>query len=659
MISDYLLYSAILATVVVCAPVKTHLQARIENGLAVTPPMGWNSYNHYSCSPNETIIKSNAKALVDLGLDKLGYRYVTTDCGWTVADRLANGSLTWNETLFPNGMPALGDYIHGLGLKFGVYEDAGIETCGTGIPQAGSLYHEQLDADTFAAWGADALKYDNCYSDAATGYPNVAYEPSTSPSARYQNMTNALSKVNRKILFQICEWGVDFPALWAPNLGNSWRIGNDIMPEWKSIFRIINQAAPQTSFAGPGQWPDLDMLEVGNGIFTTPEEQTHFSLWAILKSPLVIGGALKDAYTSIGQASLSVLNQPDVIGYNQDSLGQSASLVRRWSDDEYDVWSGPLSENRTVVALVNWANTARTLELDLSDVGIQYAATARNIWAGSEAASVKTLYSASVEPHGTILLELSGTSPAGYYATDIFATSTNVETLFSDIYAVTDSGNFLLVVHFTQPAGVGSQIDIQVNGNSTTIDVPSGSSQASANISLAAGTTNNVTIGTTGVSSINISNPPGTYYPSTSFARTGSAVITTCGQGYCQPVGSKIGYLTPSSIATITIPAKTAGSKYVLLDVINNDITFSSTLTNSRNITVSVNGGSPVRLEVPLTGRHSELFGPGDGWWDPATFGVLVPGWEAGNNSVSIGNQGGEEGLETYAADFVGLRVLD
>lgn len=238
-------------------------------------------------------------------------------------------------------------------------------------------------------------------------------------------------------------------------------------------------------------------------------------------------------------------------------------------------------------------------------------------------------------------------------------TGNSVETVFSNIYAVTDSGNFLLVVDFTQPTSVGSQVDVQVNGNNIIIDVPSGSSQASANISLAAGTTNNVTIGTTGVSSIKVTNPPGTYYPSTSFARTGSAVITTCGQGYCQPVGSKIGYLSPSSIATITIPAKTAGSKYVLLDVINNDITFSSTLTNSRNITISVNGGSPVRLEAPLTGRHSELFGPGDGWWDPATFGVLVPGWEAGNNSVSIGNQGGEGGLQTYAADFVGLRVLD
>ncbi|KAJ5152696.1 uncharacterized protein N7482_009174 [Penicillium canariense] len=197
------------------------VRPRLDNGVAKTPPMGWNTYNHYSCSPNETIVKSNAKALVDLGLADLGYRYVTTDCGWTVRDRTANGSLTWNETLFPNGFPALGEYIHGLGLLFGVYEDAGIRSCQINIQQAGSLYHEAQDAALFASWNIDALKYDNCFSDAATGYPNVNYAPSTSPSARYANMTKALAAQNRAVLFQICEWGVDFPALWAPLLGHT------------------------------------------------------------------------------------------------------------------------------------------------------------------------------------------------------------------------------------------------------------------------------------------------------------------------------------------------------------------------------------------------------------------------------------------------------
>lgn len=180
--------------------------------------------------------------------------------------------------------------------------------------------HENQDATTFAAWGIDALKCtvcilaspdqyrlidlldDNCFSDASTGYPNVQYTPSTSPQARYANMTNALGQ-HRPVLFQICEWGVDFPALWAPSLGQTWRIGNDIIPAWRAIFRTLNQAVPNTVFAGPSQWPDLDMLEIGTDVLTTAEEQTHFSMWAILKSPLTIGGALKDEVTSISEAA--------------------------------------------------------------------------------------------------------------------------------------------------------------------------------------------------------------------------------------------------------------------------------------------------------------------------------------------------------------------
>ncbi|KAJ9249146.1 hypothetical protein DTO207G8_6933 [Paecilomyces variotii] len=311
----------------------TSLYARLENGLARTPQMGWNTYNTYSCHPNETIVHSNAQALVSLGLADLGYRYVTTDCGWSVADRLPNGTLTWNETLFPSGFPSLGRYIHDLGLLFGVYGDSGIKLCGSPPDQAGSLYHENIDAKTFGEWEIDSLKYDNCYSDAATGYPDANYSPSVSPEPRYSIMSRYLQALNRPILFQICEWGIDFPALWAPAIGNSWRIGNDIIPHWRTVFRILNQAAPQVSFASPGQWPDLDMLEVGTEVFTIPEEQTHFSLWAILKSPLIIGADL----TSISNDSLAVMMEKDVISFNQDIIGTSASLQRRWSDDGTDI----------------------------------------------------------------------------------------------------------------------------------------------------------------------------------------------------------------------------------------------------------------------------------------------------------------------------------
>lgn len=232
-------------------------------------------------------------------------------------------------------------------------------------------------------------------------------------------MSRYLQALNRPILFQICEWGIDFPALWAPAIGNSWRIGNDIIPHWRTVFRILNQAAPQVSFASPGQWPDLDMLEVGTGVFTIPEEQTHFSLWAILKSPLIIGADL----TSVSNDSLAVMMEKDVISFNQDIIGTSASLQRRWSDDGYEVWSGPLSGNRTVAALINWKSEERRLTLDLPDIGLQYAGELRNIWDGSSMTVVRTSYTSKIAGHGTMLVELGNTSPVGIYPSELFSSS--------------------------------------------------------------------------------------------------------------------------------------------------------------------------------------------------------------------------------------------
>lgn len=236
-------------------------------------------------------------------------------------------------------------------------------------------------------------------------------------------MTNALATLSKPILFQICDWGVDFPSTWAPAMGNTWRITNDIIPSYSTVSRILNQAVPQTSFAGPGHWLDLDMLEVGNNVFTTTEEQTHFSLWAILKSPLVIGAALKDPLTSISSASLAILSNKDVISYNQDSLGVAASFRRRWTADGYEVWAGPLSGNRTVVALINLQNTERTLTLNFPDVGLQKAGTLKDIWANISTRNALTSWSANVGAHGTMLLELGGTTAAGTYATDDAAVS--------------------------------------------------------------------------------------------------------------------------------------------------------------------------------------------------------------------------------------------
>ncbi|KAE8149494.1 glycoside hydrolase superfamily [Aspergillus avenaceus] len=639
------------------------LRPRLDNGLAKTPHMGWNTYNHYSCSPNESIVRSNAQALVDLGLAELGYRYVTTDCGWTIADRLDDGSLTWNETLFPEGFPALGRYLHDLGLLFGVYQDSGIKLCGSPPDQVGSLFHEEQDARTFASWEVDSLKYDNCYSDAATDYPNVNYEPSTSPQPRFANMSRALAAQNRTILFQICEWGIDFPALWAPELGHSWRIGNDIIPEWQAIFRTLNQAVPQTSFAGPGQWPDLDMLEVGNGVFSIPEEQTHFSLWAILKSPLTIGAALNDDATSINADSLAILKQKDVISYNQDVLGVSATLRRRWTEEGYEVWSGPLSGDRTVAALINWRNETRDLTLHLPDIGLQHASTVKNIWAGSTAQNIRTAYTARVAGHGTILLELQDTTPSNYYPSTIFTKSTGNATMFQSIYGQTTSPNYNLTITLSKPPTTPTTITIHTHptNQTTTVHIPPNTNEITTHLSLQAQPSNILTfISSTPISSLTITPPNGTYHPSTDFTVTGTADHTACKEG-CLPVGSKITNILPNSTAYATIHSS-RGAKYLEIDYVNNDVAFDSAWgwgSNSRNLTVSVNGETPVRVEVPLSGQHSELFGPGLGWWDTASFGVVVDGWKDGDNEIVVGNVGGEYGFQAFGADFVGVRVFE
>ncbi|KAK6581645.1 hypothetical protein PZA11_005342 [Diplocarpon coronariae] len=621
----------------------------------------WNSYNHYSCAPNETIVHSNAQALVDLGLQALGYHFVTVDCGWTLPKRSADGTLPWNPDRFPQGGKALGDYIHGLGLGFGMYSDAGIKMCMTGEPQqAGSLFHEQTDAHSFAAWGADLLKYDNCYSEASSGYPVTDYAPVVSAAGRYANMSAALASTNRPMLFQICNWGVDFPSAWAPELSHSWRITNDIIPAYRTIPRILNQAVPQTSFAGPGRWLDLDMLEVGNGFFTIPEEQTQFSTWAIIKSPLIIGAALKDAYRTISADSLAILMNADVIGYNQDALGVAASFRRRWTEDGYELWAGPLTGGRTVVALVNLKNEARRLTFDLADAGMQSAGSVKDIWNKVSAVNVLTSYTASVGAHGTILLELASTTPAGFYsALDALVSGTS--TTFRNIYGQTTSSSYTGTLRFNASRQAA---DISVNGVSHTL--PAEATSISFPLTLAASSNNTLSlVSPFPPTDLVVGLPEANLYPATSFQPSPPARLVTCNTGLCDPVGSKISSLSPTGLADLSVPAPPGavdGSKYVRVLFANNDIALATAWqfgTNTRNLTISVNT-VVTRIEVPLSGRSSELFSPGDGWEDTGVFGVLLPGWKGSGaeNMVVVGNQGGEGGLVEWAADFVGLEVL-
>ncbi|XP_038892678.1 alpha-galactosidase-like isoform X1 [Benincasa hispida] len=335
----------------------------LNNGLALTPPMGWNSWNHFQCNINENLIKETADAMVSSGLASLGYEYINLDDCWAELNRDSKGNLVAKASTFPSGIKALADYVHRKGLKLGIYSDAGIQTCSKKMP--GSLGHEQQDAETFASWGIDYLKYDNCEN---TG---------TSPKERYPKMSKALQQSGRPILFSLCEWGQEDPATWAINVGNSWRTTSDIQDNWISMTTIADQNDKWASYAKPGGWNDPDMLEVGNGGMTTVEYRSHFSIWALAKAPLLIGCDIR----SMDNIALKLLSNKEVIAVNQvDKLGVQGKKVYKYGDLE--VWAGPLSGKRVAVVLWNRGLWRANITASWSDIGLSTSTTvtARDLW---------------------------------------------------------------------------------------------------------------------------------------------------------------------------------------------------------------------------------------------------------------------------------------
>ncbi|CEL11360.1 hypothetical protein ASPCAL14463 [Aspergillus calidoustus] len=372
-----------------------------------TPQMGWNSYNAYVCDITEDIIVDNAKALVETGLAKLGYEYVSPDCGWFNGERSdVTGALEWNMTRFPGGGEGLSKRVHALGLKFGLYSGAGYWQCGGLNKYPGSLGHEEADAKAFASWGVDALKYDNCYVN-GTG-PTVGadfYSEVSGSPERFRTMAKALSEVDRDVLYQLCQWGVGRDVgSWGASMANSYRISVDIYPNWGSVWRITNQAIAYAKYVEPGAYPDLDMLIVGLGVLSEQEERMHFSLWSIFKSPLLLGNSIS---LPIPKSSFAAIANQEVIAINQDPLGKSAELVRRFSEEGYDVYAGPLSGGRMVLGVANWLNTTNTASVDLERVLGITAARARDVWAHHSVGRLSGRYRTRLEGHEMRLLVLS------------------------------------------------------------------------------------------------------------------------------------------------------------------------------------------------------------------------------------------------------------
>ena len=280
----------------------------VDNGLGITPQMGWNTWNKFQCNISEQLIRDSIDALNKSGLIEVGYKYINLDDCWQ-SSRDENGKIVPDPNAFKNGIKPLADYAHSKGLLFGLYSDAGIKTC-AGRP--GSLGYEEKDAQTYAEWGVDYLKYDNCFNNDIKSID------------RYPKMSEALNKTGRPIFYSICQWGEDEVATWAKKYGNSWRTTGDISDNWNSMLRIIDLNDKWHNYSGPGGWNDPDMLEVGNGGMNWTEYKTHFSLWAISKAPLIIGCDI----TKMDNKTKEILSNTEVIAVNQDKLGIQGRKIK-------------------------------------------------------------------------------------------------------------------------------------------------------------------------------------------------------------------------------------------------------------------------------------------------------------------------------------------
>ncbi|MCO5571896.1 hypothetical protein L7F22_025644 [Adiantum nelumboides] len=353
--------------------------------------MGWNSWNHFGCRIDEQIIRDTADALVSTGLAKLGYIYVNIDDCWAEMSRDSQGNVQARGSTFPSGMKAVADYVHAKGLKLGIYSDAGYQTC---QGQPGSLGYEYDDAATFAAWGIDYLKYDNCHNDGSQ------------PQVRYSVMSKALLSTNRPIFYSLCEWGEEDPATWASSVGNSWRTTSDISDDWESMTSRADLNDKWAAYAGLGGWNDPDMLEVGNGGMSVEEYRSHFSIWALMKAPLLIGCDVR----SIGKDHLAILSNAEVIAVNQDSLGVQGKKVKQSGDLE--VWAGPLSKKRVVVILWNRGTSSSLITAEWSDIGLSPSHTMqpRELWQQQNLPSHTRSLSAKVEAHSVKMFVLEPSS---------------------------------------------------------------------------------------------------------------------------------------------------------------------------------------------------------------------------------------------------------
>lgn len=381
---------------------------KFEN-LAITPPMGWNSWNKFGCNIDEKLVKEIADAMVASGMKDAGYQYINIDDCWH-GDRDSLGFIHPNTARFPSGMKALADYVHSKGLKIGVYSDAGSQTCG-GKP--GSRGYEFQDAQTYAKWGIDYLKFDWCNTEGLRA------------EGAYKTITAALRKAGRPVVLSICEWGNDKPWEWGQKVGHLWRTTGDIYNcfdcindhgSWKSwgVMQILDkqEAMNLRKYVGPGRWNDPDMLEIGNGKMTMGEDKAQFSMWSMIAAPLIAGNDLR----TMSSATKEVLTNKEVIAVSQDELGIQG--YRYAVKDSVETWLKPLKDGKWAITFLNRSKQNKKIDMNwkaeiimdkvfnkVLDANIKIYKI-RNLWSRMDAGTTNTPMNIEIPAHDVLMLKL-------------------------------------------------------------------------------------------------------------------------------------------------------------------------------------------------------------------------------------------------------------
>lgn len=386
----------------------TQLAGKFE-GLAMTPPMGWNSWNTFGTSIDEKLVKETADIMVSSGMAAAGYNYIVLDDGWMTRERDVNGDLIPDPVKFPNGMKAVIDYVHSKGLKFGLYNCAGTQTC-AGYP--GTRGYEYQDARFYANLGIDFLKYDWCNTQGITA------------KEAYTTMSNALKTAGKPIVFSLCEWGDNQPWEWGKPIGNLWRISGDIYPcfdcefkheegNWSSwgFMKIVEMRKDIRKYSGPDHWNDFDMMEVGNEM-NDIEDKSHFSMWCMMASPLVAG----NDFRKMSKETLAILTNKELIAVDQDKLGIQG--FKYSAEEGLEVWVKPLSDGNWAVTFLNRSEVAKKINFDwkkhiIKDADFGYEANfsktvfkLKDLWKNKEIGTTKKNFVSDLAPHDVITLRL-------------------------------------------------------------------------------------------------------------------------------------------------------------------------------------------------------------------------------------------------------------